>query len=186
MENYYLLVQVSHVNQTIKTHLDGFFDQGKKTVLEPKSFLYQSTLFSDTLPHEDIVGLLYSDFNIKVKIAAISEKILNFVAIDTLNQTLKKMPYDLYGIEDLLKHLILTKPNIQKDLKKAFATVLNHSDILTLNTYAACNLNAIKASKTLYLHRNTLNYRLEVIKDKTGLDVKTFKGLLIFNLLFSP
>ncbi len=185
MENYLLLVQVSRVNQTIKAHLDGFFDHGKKEVLEAKSFLYQTSLYADHLPHEDIVGLLYSDFNIKVKIAAIGEKILSFVSIDILNQTLKKMPEEIYAVEDLLKHLIITNPKAQKELRQSFAKVLSHSDILTLNTYAANNLNTIKASKSLFLHRNTLTYRLEAIKEKTGIDVKTFKGILIFNLLFS-
>ena len=45
------------------------------------------------------------------------------------------------------------------------------------------NLNINAASKELYMHRNTLIYRLEKIKKITGLDLKRFCDSFIFHVL---
>ncbi|MPM74597.1 hypothetical protein SDC9_121585 [bioreactor metagenome] len=42
------------------------------------------------------------------------------------------------------------------------------------------DLNISKTSSYLFLHRNTLIYRLEKIKEILGLDIKTFKDAFIF------
>ncbi len=185
MEKTYLLVQTSRINQTIKTHLDGFFDTGDTKTLDSKSFLYRIEPYEESLPHSDIVHLLYTDFDIKIKMVVLTDKHLEFIELNKVHQTLKKMPYDIFSIEEILKQLIIHE-NQSQFLKQSFGKVLNHSDILTLNTYATANLNAVKAAKQLYLHRNSLNYRLETIKDKTGIDVKSFAGVLVFYLLFRP
>ena len=39
------------------------------------------------------------------------------------------------------------------------------------------DLNVSKASITLYMHRNTLMYKIDRLYDKTGFDIKTFKDL---------
>lgn len=45
------------------------------------------------------------------------------------------------------------------------------------------NLNISKTSSTLFIHRNTLIYRLDKIKDIFNLDLKIFKDAMIFYLL---
>lgn len=44
------------------------------------------------------------------------------------------------------------------------------------------DLNISKTSSSLFLHRNTLIYRLEKIKEILGLDLKTFKDSFVFYL----
>ncbi|MGL5330768.1 MAG: PucR family transcriptional regulator, partial [Peptostreptococcaceae bacterium] len=44
------------------------------------------------------------------------------------------------------------------------------------------DLNISKTSTALFLHRNTLIYRLEKIKEILGLDLKFFKDAFIFYL----
>jgi DNA-binding PucR family transcriptional regulator len=41
-------------------------------------------------------------------------------------------------------------------------------------TYLECNQHALKASKALYIHRNTLMMRLDNFYEATGFDVRTF------------
>ena len=43
-------------------------------------------------------------------------------------------------------------------------------------------LNISKTSNVLFLHRNTLTYRLEKIKEQLNLDLKNFKDALVFYL----
>lgn len=44
----------------------------------------------------------------------------------------------------------------------------------TLTVFFQCNLNLSEAAKQLYMHRNSLQYRLDKFKQKTGLDVRDF------------
>ncbi len=50
----------------------------------------------------------------------------------------------------------------------------------TLKSYVNNHLNAIKAAGELYIHRTTVNYRLERIKEITGLDLKNLDSDLLF------
>ncbi|KRQ86711.1 Purine catabolism regulatory protein [Caloramator mitchellensis] len=43
-----------------------------------------------------------------------------------------------------------------------------------------CHLNISEASRRLYLHRNTLLYRIDKIKNLTGLDIKKFEEAVVF------
>jgi sugar diacid utilization regulator len=46
-----------------------------------------------------------------------------------------------------------------------------------------CDLNISEAARKLYLHRNTLLYRIEKIKNHTGLDIKKFEEAVIFRTI---
>ena len=41
------------------------------------------------------------------------------------------------------------------------------------------DLNISTTAKNTYMHRNTVNYKLEQIKDETGLDIRRFKDAVI-------
>jgi len=43
-----------------------------------------------------------------------------------------------------------------------------------LQTFIRCNLNITLTAKELYMHRNTLQYRLDKFQEKTGMDVREF------------
>jgi DNA-binding PucR family transcriptional regulator len=44
----------------------------------------------------------------------------------------------------------------------------------TINVFLQCNLNASLAAKKLYIHRNSLQYRIDRFIEKTGLDIRIF------------
>lgn len=48
-----------------------------------------------------------------------------------------------------------------------------------------CHLNISEASRRLYLHRNTLLYRIEKIRSITGLDIKKFEEAVVFRTVIS-
>lgn len=67
----------------------------------------------------------------------------------------------------------------QKDLTASVVDPLVNTGygfelIRTLDQFLADNLNVSKAAKNLYLHRNTLVYRLSKIRSLTGLDPRNF------------
>jgi len=51
----------------------------------------------------------------------------------------------------------------------------------TLEVYLANNCSVIATSNTLYVHRNTLNYRLEKIASLTGIDPRRFDGAMLLH-----
>ncbi|WBX80066.1 helix-turn-helix domain-containing protein [Virgibacillus salarius] len=49
------------------------------------------------------------------------------------------------------------------------------TDLLqTIHTFLQCNLNVSVAAKDLYMHRNSLQYRLDKFIEKTGIDIRQF------------
>lgn len=80
----------------------------------------------------------------------------------------KKIEYYLKGSSDVFKNIAQ-----EKELLKTAEELLK------------CNLNISEASRRLYLHRNTLLYRLEKIKNYTGLDIKKFDEAMVFKTLMT-
>ena len=54
--------------------------------------------------------------------------------------------------------------------------------LATVNAFFENNLNISETARSMYLHRNTLSYRLDKIKNTTGLDVKKFDDALTFKI----
>ncbi|KIR02217.1 transcriptional regulator, CdaR [Lachnospiraceae bacterium TWA4] len=54
--------------------------------------------------------------------------------------------------------------------------------VVTVQTLMDCGGNLAQTARKLYVHRNTLNYRLDKIKRLTGLNVKKYEDATIFKL----
>jgi DNA-binding PucR family transcriptional regulator len=60
-------------------------------------------------------------------------------------------------------------------ISDAFKEAVFDRDVYrTLMTYMQCNLNASKAAKALYVHRNSLQYRIDKFIERTGIDIRHF------------
>ncbi len=91
---------------------------------------------------------------------------------------------NIYHINDLGIGRILTeirKDTQQEIIKKIFRTAkdakqkkVNETLLETLNAFFDNNLSISKTAQAIYIHRNTLLYRLKKIKELTGLDPKNF------------
>ncbi|AVQ98569.1 hypothetical protein OBCHQ24_05950 [Oceanobacillus iheyensis] len=70
-----------------------------------------------------------------------------------------------------------TNESFRKELSNAILQEFSDDeDILqTIETFIQCNLNVSVAAKTLYMHRNSLQYRLDKFIEKTGIDIRDFR-----------
>ena len=59
---------------------------------------------------------------------------------------------------------------------------LDDETLNTINKFFDNNLNISETSRQLFLHRNTLVYRLEKIQKSTGLDIRVFDDALTFKI----
>ncbi|MBV7276719.1 helix-turn-helix domain-containing protein [Clostridiaceae bacterium UIB06] len=62
--------------------------------------------------------------------------------------------------------------------------VFDKEIINTIEEFANCGLNISDASRKLYVHRNTLIYRIEKIKKETGFDIRQFTDATVFIISF--
>lgn len=53
----------------------------------------------------------------------------------------------------------------------------------TAEQFLECNLNASETSRNLYMHRNTLMYRLDKIESATGLNIRNFSDAVTFRIV---
>lgn len=64
------------------------------------------------------------------------------------------------------------------------AEVFTDPDLaITAERFLENDLNLSETSRTLFLHRNTLMYRLDKIKRITGLDLKDFSDAVTFRVI---
>ena len=92
--------------------------------------------------------------------------------------------YDNLGIARLIYQLPTTL--CETFLKEVFKTgsidSLDHETLFTIHRFFENNLNVSETSRKLFVHRNTLVYRLEKIKKLTGLDLREFDDAIIFKI----
>ncbi|TKD68664.1 PucR family transcriptional regulator [Pseudalkalibacillus hwajinpoensis] len=73
---------------------------------------------------------------------------------------------------DTIQYLIKLIEPVQEDVEL----------VKSIRIYLECNLNITLAAKQLYVHRNSLQYRVDKFIEKTGIDVKSFKGAVMVYL----
>lgn len=92
--------------------------------------------------------------------------------------------YDNLGIARLIYHLptTLCETFLQEVFKKNSIESLDHETLFTIQKFFENSLNVSETSRKLFVHRNTLVYRLEKIKKLTGLDLREFDHAIIFKI----
>lgn len=92
--------------------------------------------------------------------------------------------YDNLGIGRLIYQLPtkLCELFLQEVFKKGDISLLDPETILTINKFFENDLNVSETSRQLFVHRNTLVYRLEKIYKLTGLDLRKFDQAIVFKV----
>ena len=92
--------------------------------------------------------------------------------------------YDNLGIARLIYHLptTLCETFLKEVFKKGSIESLDHETFFTIQKFFENNLNVSETSRKLFVHRNTLVYRLEKIKKLTGLDLREFDHAIVFKI----
>lgn len=83
--------------------------------------------------------------------------------IDSVSEEMKKDVYDRF----------------EKGISK-----LDNEMIRTMEVFFKCGLNLSDAAKELYIHRNTLIYRLDKIQKYTQYDIRNFNDAVLLKIIF--
>ena len=105
--------------------------------------------------------------------------------IEVILPSLEKMSSGVYQIDQLIPEIVFLKHlDMKASLKTYYTELVGLETIDTVLGFIKENQNASKAAKRLFMHRNTLNYRLDHFMMKTEIDIKSFQGALAIYLLF--
>ncbi|MCI5676527.1 MAG: helix-turn-helix domain-containing protein [Clostridia bacterium] len=92
--------------------------------------------------------------------------------------------YENLGIGRLIYQLptTLCEMFLQEVFKKESLESLDRETLMTIQCFFENNLNVSETSRKLFVHRNTLVYRLEKIRKLTGLDLREFEHAITFKV----
>lgn len=87
-------------------------------------------------------------------------------------------------VDDLDLELILTSvdPNVKQYILNKALCSLSVNDKLLLNSYFKHNLSLEECSQELFIHKNTVQYRLKKIYEETHLNPKNFQDAILLQL----
>ena len=92
--------------------------------------------------------------------------------------------YENLGIGRLIYQLptTLCEMFLQEVFKRGSLESLDRETLMTIQCFFENNLNVSETSRKLFVHRNTLVYRLEKIRKLTGLDLREFEHAITFKV----
>ena len=100
------------------------------------------------------------------------------------DESITMMSYENLGIGRLIYQLptTLCEMFLSEVFKKGSVESLDEETLFTIQKFFENNLNVSETSRKLFVHRNTLVYRLEKIKRLTGLDLREFDDAIVFKV----
>ncbi len=102
------------------------------------------------------------------------------------NQTIEEKIIQMFSPENLIS--CFSQKNFE-EYKKVIdhaniQIIINDVDLMkTIYAFFENNLNTSVTSAKAFMHRNTLNYRLDKVKKHTGLNLKGFEHAVVFKNL---
>ncbi len=92
--------------------------------------------------------------------------------------------YDNLGIARIIYQLptTLCELFLSEVFKKESIDSLDSETLYTIQKFFENNLNVSETSRQLYVHRNTLVYRLDKVRKMTGLDLRIFDHAIVFKV----
>lgn len=134
---------------------------------------------------ENIEELLTEDFDSKVTIIIEPYLEEEFMISGYIKAFVKELPSGVYYFEDIITYAVLKdKKELKNSIKEFISCKANNEVIHTVKEFIENNMNSSVSAKKLFMHRNTLNYRVDNFIDSTNINVKTFKGANAFYMLY--
>lgn len=145
----------------------------------------QLEIGEETIEYNEIIDILMSDLYVKIRFF-IGPFFTNLADAKQLYESLIKGASTAFTYTDkqvisymeALPFLYVDQVNEtfrEKSLQFLLKDVKDDTELLqTVEAFFACNLNITVTAKNLYMHRNSLQYRIDKFIEKTGIDIRQF------------
>jgi carbohydrate diacid regulator len=180
--------------------IDNIFVFDQSVLLDSETIIIITDRMDDEIIEytNNIFSELTTELALKVTIA-IGSKVLDLIdisdSVDDINNILRladrfNIQKDVYYYEDFLIPLIvdnlpkeiLVKFN-KENLKKYDEIFKNKDLVFTAESFFKNDLNITETSEKIFVHRNTLIYRINKIKEISGFDLKKFDDAIRFYMI---
>ena len=109
-------------------------------------------------------------------------------ALDTGERFHSRNPVQIYGRQILERVAESVSPETRESIRRQFLgehpeRILTEETRETAERFFDADLNLSVAARQMFIHRNTLTYRLDKIQRETGLDLRKFSDAAVFRLL---
>ena len=141
-----------------------------------------SSLFPDK--QKDFVFNISETDNVKDLATSFKEAQIAMEVSKVFDTEKQIIRYDNLGIARLIYQLPTTvcEMFLREVFKQGSIESLDQETLFTIQRFFENNLNVSETSRGLFVHRNTLVYRLEKIKKLTGLDLREFDDAIVFKV----
>lgn len=102
-----------------------------------------------------------------------------------IKEFVPSLPFGVFFFDDVITHAVLKQNVLLKEAMRDFILSVTNSEVIhTVREFIENNMNSSLSAKKLYMHRNTLNYRIDNFIEATHINVKTFKGANAIYMLY--
>ncbi|QHE51321.1 CdaR family transcriptional regulator [Pontibacillus sp. HMF3514] len=150
----------------------------------------QSNLYEESISYEHVIDVLMSDFYMKLYMYITPY----YHALHDIPEAYKwgkqcfetkltYFPKPVTTYQDIIPYVYIhsldsnTKQHIVSTILGD--TIHDRELLKTVRVFLECNSNATLAAKELFMHRNSLQYRVEKYIEKTNINIKQFQGALL-------
>ena len=159
-----------------------------KPAIEPEHIEKLASTIADTISGEffvrAVIGVGTTVDNLKDLARSFKEAQTALEVGKVFDNDKTIISYDNLGIARLIYQLptTLCETYLKEVFKLGAIENLDQETLFTIQRFFENNLNVSETSRKLFVHRNTLVYRLEKIKKITGLDLREFDHAIIFKI----
>lgn len=197
-ETFMIVINVSDkINEAVEI-IKNVYSNTKTLIVCNKEYVILLGNFENVVEHTSSINeTLYTSIYEKCYIGYI-----NIKSYDKLKKFYDEIIHNIdlakkYNISKMIldeNSLIFERfiDGLDEDIKKSIMQKFNegfskfdNDMIKTIDVFFELNLNLSEAAKSLYVHRNTLIYRLDKIEKYTKYDIRKFKDAVIFKIAFS-
>lgn len=195
---YMIVINIpDKINEALEIVKD-VYNNAKVLIVADKQYLVLLGYFENIIEHTTSINeTLYTSIYERSRIGY-----LNVDSYDSLKELYDEIVYNIglakkYNISKSIldeNSLIFERfidglnEGIRKSIVQRFNDGFSKFDndmIRTIDVFFELDLNLSEAAKKLYVHRNTLIYRLDKIEKYTKYDIRKFKDAVIFKIAFS-
>lgn len=144
----------------------------------------QETLFDKPLFEGLAVGIGMPVDDLRSCAKSYREASLAHTVGEIFTKTTLIRRYDKLGLSRLIYQLPATLCHmfLNEVFPQNTYELLDEETLLTIERFFDNNLNGSETSRQLFVHRNTLVYRLDKVQKITGLDLRSFDDAVLFKL----
>ncbi|ASN06604.1 PucR family transcriptional regulator [Virgibacillus necropolis] len=145
----------------------------------------QTEVLEESIAYNEIIDILMSDLYVKIRffvgpfMTALGDaKQFYSRFVEGATTIFKYTDKQVISYKEAIPYLFADQVSDSfRDETKYFLLkeVLDDMELIhTIETFFACNLNITVTAKELYMHRNSLQYRIDKFVEKTGIDIRQF------------